>query len=358
MRTKQILVALCGGLLLVGTGFALTGSDFLLTKNYVDDTLVPVMETAVDSRIDVSLEQVYTDGVAELDTVNSSLLTALGVGDIQESPAISPMDYGQGDTLTLCTGATLLVTGGRMSLVHNGTVIDATTGESCASGSYTTVGHRYIVAEDTQLTATVLSGLATLGYAGEYSYTSGTGRNHPFYDVYSFDSYNDSVTFVYSNGLFSGVGDGKFDPAGSMTRAMVAAVLYRLAGEPVDQLEASTSTFTDVPQGEWYSDSVRWAAGQGVSQGMGDGTFAPNSGVTLVQMIQFLYNFGQNNLGLTLTGTADLSMIAGGDTVPDWANTAVQWAVSSGVWSATLADRGAMRAEVAAMLTNFAQIYG
>lgn len=358
-RNKKIAVALVGGLLLVGSVFALSDGDYLLTQDYVDDTLVPQMEEAVESQIQDYLGEVYTDAVAELDAVNADAMIAMGLeGVFLSSSAITPMDFGQGDTITLTSGASLLVTNGRMSLTHSGTVIDATTGETVSSGSYTTAYHRYIVAEDTTLTATVVSGLAKLGYAGQYSYTSGTGKNQPFYDVYSFDSYNDAVTFVYNNGLFNGMGDGLFEPAGSMTRAMVMTVLYRLAGEPADQMAAATGSFTDVSADQWYADYVSWGASQGVTSGMGDGTFAPDSGVTLVQMIQFLYNFGSNNLGLNLSGTANLSVITGGDTVPSWGEEAAQWAVSSGVWTATLADRTAMRAEVATMLENFSRIYG
>ncbi len=358
-KNKKIAIALGSALVLMGSVFALSDGDYLLTQDYVDDTLVPQMEEAVDGHIQDYLGEIYDDGISELDAINANIILELGLeGVVLASSAITPMDFGQGDVITLTAGASLMVTNGRMSLVHNGTLVDATTGETVSSGSYTTIGHRYIVAENTTLTATVVSGLSKLGYAGQYSYVGGTGKNQPFYDVYSYDSYNDAVTFVYSNGLFNGVGEGLFDPAGSMTRAMVMTVLYRLAGEPADQMAAATKTFTDVSADQWYADYVSWGASQGVTSGMGDGTFAPDSGVTIVQMLQLLYNFGNNNLGLNLTGTTNLSVITGGDTVPSWGEEAAQWAVSSGVWTATLADRTAMRAEVATMLENFARIYG
>ncbi len=354
---RSVMAMGLAGLLLAGTVYAITEGDAILTQDYVDDTLVPQMEAAVTQHIQDYMEEGYTASVAQLDAVQLDGVTQLEEAILGESTSIVPVDFGQGDRLTLSQGASLLVTDGRAQLTHDGVVVDATTGETCASGSYTQTGHRYIVAENTTCTVTVVSGLAKLGYEGSYRYSSGTGKNHPFYDVYSFDSYNDGVTFVYSNGLFNGVGDGRFAPADSMTRAMVMTVLYRLAGEPADQLAAADVAFSDVPEGEWYSDPIFWGASQGVTQGVGGGLFAPDDSVTLVQMIQFLYNFGEK-LGLDMSGTADLSTVTGGDTVPDWGTEAAQWAVANGIWIYSLSDRTAMRAEVAVMVTNFAQLYG
>ncbi len=354
----RMVVVLLGLAMLTGTVLALSEGDSLLTKEYVLDVLEPQMETAVTQHIESYMQEGYDMGVVSLDELQNAQVELLELATVMTSSSIVPMDYGQGDIIRLSQGGSFLVTGGRLQMIHDGVVVDATTGEECPSGSYTTNGHRYIVAENTQCTFTVVSGIATMGYEGGYTYSSGSGKNHPFYDVYSYDSYNTAVTFVYNNGLFNGVGDGMFDPGGSMTRAMVMTVLYRLAGEPADQLAAATETFLDVADTAWYADCVRWGASQGVTHGVGDGMFDPDAGVTLVQMTQFLFNFGNNNLGMSLGGAADLTTVVGGDTVPDWGSEAAQWAVASGVWTSTLEDRNATRAEVAEMVAKFAEIYG
>ncbi|MBR3416752.1 MAG: S-layer homology domain-containing protein, partial [Clostridia bacterium] len=59
-----------------------------------------------------------------------------------------------------------------------------------------------------------------------------------------------SIEYASENGYMHGVGGGRFDPEGSMTRAMVVTVLWRIDGRP----EAGKSSFSDVPGGEWYSE--------------------------------------------------------------------------------------------------------
>ena len=64
-----------------------------------------------------------------------------------------------------------------------------------------------------------------------------------------------SIDHAVSSGYMNGVGGGKFDPEGSLTRAMVATVLWRREGSPAP---AAPSGFDDVPAGEWYTDAVAW----------------------------------------------------------------------------------------------------
>ncbi len=69
--------------------------------------------------------------------------------------------------------------------------------------------------------------------------------------------YHDAVDFTVENGLFEGTSDVTFSPQLTMSRAMLATVLYRLEGEP----EVSGSKpFTDLPDDAWYTDAICWAA--------------------------------------------------------------------------------------------------
>ena len=70
-----------------------------------------------------------------------------------------------------------------------------------------------------------------------------------------------SIVYAVKSGYMKGVGGDKFDPEGSLTRAMVATVLWRREGEPAP---TAPSGFVDVPAGEWYTDAVAWAKETGV----------------------------------------------------------------------------------------------
>lgn len=89
--------------------------------------------------------------------------------------------------------------------------------------------------------------------------------------------------------LFSGIGENLFDPDGSMTRAMFVTVLSRL--DNADLTDYKTTSFDDVPTGEWFSAAVEWAVQQGIVKGVGGGLFDPHRSVTREQMAHILNNY-------------------------------------------------------------------
>lgn len=110
----------------------------------------------------------------------------------------------------------------------------------------------------------------------------------PFSDVAVDDSYFEAVKFVYDQGIFKGTGDTIFDPDMVMTRGMLVTVLWRMSGEP----EAHTSvSFEDVPKGSWYENSIAWAAENGLVKGYSEREFAPNDYLTMEQIMTILYRW-------------------------------------------------------------------
>ena len=99
----------------------------------------------------------------------------------------------------------------------------------------------------------------------------------PFTDVKEGDWFHDAVRYVYDNGLMDGVGDGQFAPNATTNRAMVVTILYRLAGEPAVSGDAA---FTDVADGLWYTDAVLWAAQKGIVNGVSETEFSPSGDLT------------------------------------------------------------------------------
>ena len=77
----------------------------------------------------------------------------------------------------------------------------------------------------------------------------------PFTDVTEGDWFYDAVRYAYETGLMDGVGDNLFAPNSETTRAQLVTILYRLAGEPE---VSGTSGFTDVEADTWYTDAVVW----------------------------------------------------------------------------------------------------
>ena len=102
-----------------------------------------------------------------------------------------------------------------------------------------------------------------------------------FSDVPESSDYAQAVAWCRERGLMSGISDTEFSPNGTLTRAMLATVLYRAAGEPD---VAGDSPFTDTLTEAWYSDAVVWAAEQGHLRGYGGGLFGPDDPVTVEQL--------------------------------------------------------------------------
>lgn len=166
-----------------------------------------------------------------------------------------------------------------------------------------------------------------------------------FADVGDSTWYADAVRYVSEKSLMVGTGGDTFSPDGTFTRAQVATVLYRMAGEPEVSGE---DTFIDTDAGQWYSDAVLWCTRQGVIEGYGDNLFGTNDPVTQEQLLTLFYRFA---------GEPESAGADRGD-VSAYAQNAVRWALSAGVASenagyAFSPKSAAARATVAVMLANF-----
>lgn len=185
-------------------------------------------------------------------------------------------------------------------------------------------------------------------------YTQEPGMLLPFTDV-SWDHWAYSaVKRVYTRGLMVGVSDTSFAPGQTLSRAMLASILYRLAGEPAVTAE---NPFTDVPADQWYTDAVIWAAENGIVVGCGDGTFRPNAPATRAQTAVMLYAYA-NFAGRNTSQRADLSAFADAADVPSWALAEMQWANAAqlilGRDGKLLAPNAeTTRAEMASILSTF-----
>ena len=184
-------------------------------------------------------------------------------------------------------------------------------------------------------------------------YMDEPGMFLPFTDVTNHWAYS-AIKRVYTRGLMVGMDEKTFAPDRQLSRAMLAVILYAMAGEPAVTGE---SPFTDVPAGCWYTDAIVWAAQNGIVCGFGDGTFRPNEAVTRAQAAVMLYGYAAFT-GADVTARADLSAYSDAGQIPAWAMDAMQWANARrlivGRDSSHLAPNGgATRAEMDAILSAY-----
>ena len=184
-----------------------------------------------------------------------------------------------------------------------------------------------------------------------------TGAN-PFTDVSEKDWFYGDVMFVYENGLMLGTSKTLFSPHGTATRGMMATILWRMEGSPAPK---GKNSFTDVEAGKWYADAITWTAENGIFAGYGKDKFGPDDPITREQLAAIFYRYADYK-GYDLTVKGNLDKFKDADKITDYAKTAMQWAVGSGLVkgkSGNLLDpQGtATRAEIAAMLHRFIEKY-
>ena len=157
----------------------------------------------------------------------------------------------------------------------------------------------------------------------------GTGSAVSFSDVPSNAYYAEGVAWAVAKQITDGVGDGRFEPNTDCSRAQIVTFLWRAAGSPVVNYAMN---FSDVAEGEWYAEAVRWAASEGVTTGLPNGTFGVTDTCTRAQVVAFLYRYAQK-AGMDVSVGEDTNILSYNDalTVQAWAIPAFQWACGAGV---------------------------
>ena len=185
-------------------------------------------------------------------------------------------------------------------------------------------------------------------------------RPMPFVDVAPNNWFYKYVDFVFNHDLMIGTTSTTFSPNVTLSRAMVATILYRMAGEPE---VAYMPIFSDVAPARWYSNAVIWAFDVGIVKGIAENTFAPTANTTREQVAAMMHRYARY-MGYNLAVPADfnLSQFKDHSDVSEWAKKAMQWTAYNslivGVANTTLDPRGtATRAQSAAILMRFAQTF-
>lgn len=166
--------------------------------------------------------------------------------------------------------------------------------------------------------------------------------------------YKPAVDFAQASGLMSGMGDNKFAPDVTTTRAMVAQVMYELADEP--DVSGLTCPLSDVDSTAWYADAVTWAYNAGVVSGYEDGTFRPGRAITRQEMAVMFYGmlFGTDSILVEDDIKIALGAFKDGDTVASWAREAVAVCYISGIM---VGDNGSFKPTDLLSRAQLAQVF-
>ena len=169
---------------------------------------------------------------------------------------------------------------------------------------------------------------------GKYTFTMPAGKveinaafvkeveTSPFSDVSTSAYYYEAVKWAQEKGITGGIGNGLFGPNQPCTRAQIVTFLWRAAGSPVVNYAMNMS---DVPEGSYYAEAVRWALSEGITTGTTGNTFSPDSECTRAQAVAFLFRYAASE---AVTLQELVSGFSDADSVPGYALPAMNWALA------------------------------
>ena len=165
-----------------------------------------------------------------------------------------------------------------------------------------------------------------------------------FRDVFDDAYYAETVRWAVENGITDGVGNDLFAPDRLCTRSEIATFLWRAAGSPEPK---STVSFTDVPAGSYYAKAVAWAVENGIAFGVGNNAFAPDETCTRAQSAAFLFRA----CGSGTEGEVPFRDVAANSYYAEAVKWAAESGVTNGVGDGLFApDRGCTRAQIVTFL--------
>ena len=144
----------------------------------------------------------------------------------------------------------------------------------------------------------------------------------PFSDVSTSAYYYEAVKWAQEKGITGGIGNGLFGPNQPCTHAQIVTFLWRAAGSPVVNYAMNMS---DVPEGSYYAEAVRWALSEGIATGTTGSTFSPDETCTRAQAVAFLFRYTASE---AVTLQELVSGFSDADSVPGYALPAMNWALA------------------------------
>ncbi|MGR5862268.1 S-layer homology domain-containing protein [Bacillus pacificus] len=141
-----------------------------------------------------------------------------------------------------------------------------------------------------------------------YVLQDGSTLNNPYRDIRAGSTlFPEEVLTLTKLGIFNGDGNGGFRPKDSVSRAEMAQIIKNAFQVSAKQKH----TFNDVPDGFWAEGAISAVQSNGIASGTGDGKFEPAKTVTREQYAQFLYNALQyKKPAVAVQDTGDAALLA------------------------------------------------
>ncbi len=171
-----------------------------------------------------------------------------------------------------------------------------------------------------------------------------------------FSNHITAIEGLASRGIITGKDSGLFEPEANMTRAEFAAIVVRGLGLS----PKATDTFADVTADQWYAPSVGTASTYGLITGIGDGTFNPTGTITRQEaalMVARAAKLCGMDTGLDTGAVRDvLAQFSDYVTTAEWAREGLAFCYQEGILDAAALEINATaaitRGEIAQMLFN------
>ncbi len=178
----------------------------------------------------------------------------------------------------------------------------------------------------------ICAALLTLAVlAGTLPAARAEGETEPFSDIRGDEWYAQGALYCQAHGILAGGGKrvSLFTPWQELSRAQLATILWRMAGEPRNGLSMQ---YGDVPEDVWYTEAVRWTLGAGIMDGYTYVSFGPDDPVTREQFAAMLWKLACYQDG-PLPEAAEDALDAYGDraAVDGDAVEAMRWVCATGI---------------------------
>lgn len=179
---------------------------------------------------------------------------------------------------------------------------------------------------------------------------------NPFIDVSEKDWFFENIKYAVNNNLMNGITDTVFEPNGLLSRAMLVTILWRANGKPQTDY---IMPFDDIDPNSYYAEAVRWAASEGIIDGISENEFAPDSNITREQIAAIMFRYAKYKGYDTSAGeNTNILSYEDYDNISEYAIAPIQYAVGTGLMngktdSSINPSDNASRAEIAAIMQRF-----